>query len=209
MLYCEYPQGSKTNHAISFRFVFYGLCHHSFSIYSEDFNNVLSDESGEEKQPALPVYQVASRLMLIWKLEEHREQFEKLCRYIINIFSVFIRSCHYANTMYVSRYLISSLECESARFSYVGIALNKEHALQWIAHMKVVLTRCLTYLKTFKLERAADNRSIMLLLHTLVAFTSTSTWAVVRTKLVEPLRPGLNQLCANIMGHLTTQVCDC
>lgn len=32
-----------------------------------------------------------------------------------------------------------SLEAENARISYVGVALSKEHAISWIAHIKVDL----------------------------------------------------------------------
>lgn len=51
-------------------------------------------------------------------------------------------------------------------------------------------------------ERPADHRCILLRLHTLVSFTSAGTWAIQKAKGMDKLRAGMNQLCANIMGHL-------
>nr|CAD7456022.1 unnamed protein product [Timema tahoe] len=71
--------------------------------------------------------------------------------------------------------------------------------------MKDILWKCCEYLNDLRPESAADMRVVLLYLHTLVAFTSTNTWNVLKTKHMEPLKPGLNQLCANIMGYLFTK----
>jgi ubiquitin-protein ligase E3 B len=105
----------------------------------------------------------------------------------------------------VIRYLVSSLESDSIKLSYIGVALNKEHAIAWIAHMKDILWKCCCYLDELQPEFQADMRTILLYLHTLVAFTSTNTWILLRAKHMEVLKPGLNQLCANMMGHLITK----
>jgi ubiquitin-protein ligase E3 B len=105
----------------------------------------------------------------------------------------------------VVRYLVSSLESDSIKLSYIGVALNKEHAIAWISHVKDILWKCCYYLDELRPEFQADMRTILLYLHTLVAFTSTSTWVLLRAKHMEVLKPGLNQLCANMMGHLITK----
>nr|CAD7429602.1 unnamed protein product [Timema monikensis] len=66
--------------------------------------------------------------------------------------------------------------------------------------MKDILWKCCEYLNDLRPESAAEMRVVLLYLHTLVAFTSTNTWTVLKTKHMELLKPGLNQLCANIMG---------
>nr|CAD7410085.1 unnamed protein product [Timema poppensis] len=71
--------------------------------------------------------------------------------------------------------------------------------------MKDILWKCCEYLNDLRPESAADMRVVLLYLHTLVAFTSTNTWTVLKTKNMELLKPGLNQLCANIMGYLFTK----
>jgi ubiquitin-protein ligase E3 B len=58
------------------------------------------------------------------------------------------------------------------------------------------------YLEHLTPEFAADSRSMLLHLRTLVSFTSTSSWALLKTPTMERLVPGMNQLCANVMGHL-------
>ncbi|KAJ1522162.1 hypothetical protein ONE63_002473 [Megalurothrips usitatus] len=151
-------------------------------IILDQFDAVFKDDLDSEKPPSLQAYQVACRFMLIWKKDRDTERFLKLCRF-----------------------LVASLESDSPRYSYVGIALNKEHVLRWISHMKVILTRILVYIDTLKPERPTDCKSLMIYLHTLIAFTSTSTWALIRAKSFENLRPSLNHLCSNIMGHLAAQ----
>lgn len=68
--------------------------------------------------------------------------------------------------------------------------------------MKTILLYCLTGLDSLKPERVSDHKSIHLRLHTLVSFTSPGTWAIQKVEGMEKLKAGMNQLCANIMGHL-------
>lgn len=74
--------------------------------------------------------------------------------------------------------------------------------MEWIAHIKELLHKCCKYLDILKPENPADMQIILLHLHTLIAFTSSNTWAVTKQKHLEKLRPGMTQLCANIMGAL-------
>ena len=39
----------------------------------------------------------------------------------------------------IARFLVLSLDNDNPKKSYVGVALNKEHALAWISHMKTLL----------------------------------------------------------------------
>ncbi|KAH1003133.1 ubiquitin-protein ligase E3B isoform X1 [Dendroctonus ponderosae] len=142
----------------------------------EEFDRALPDQC---TKPAPEVYQLGVRLLLVWRKGRDTERFAKLCRY-----------------------LVASLDCDSPKLSYVGVALGKEHVLQWIAHMNRVLWTCCVYLNDLKPELAADMKAIVLFLHVLVAFTSTNTWAVLKIKAMAPLRGGMNQLCANLMGQL-------
>ncbi|RZF42672.1 hypothetical protein LSTR_LSTR001467 [Laodelphax striatellus] len=144
------------------------------------FDEEFSDEvTVDTLKPALQRYKVICRLLLVWKKERDAARFEKICRY-----------------------LVTSLESDSPKLSYVGVALNKDLSLAWIKHIKDILWKCCDYLNDLRPGAPSDTRAILLYLHTLVAFTATSTWAVLRVKHMEPLLPGMNQLCANIMGHL-------
>ncbi|PZC84657.1 hypothetical protein B5X24_HaOG204205 [Helicoverpa armigera] len=129
--------------------------------------------------PALEVYRVTCRLFLVFKQQRDRKRFEKLCKYIVN-----------------------SLHSESVKTSYVGVFLNKEYSLRWIAHIKDLLYKCCLYLEELKPESPIDMQSILIHLHTLVAFTANNTWALTRLKNFEKLRGGMTQLCANVMGSL-------
>lgn len=86
--------------------------------------------------------------------------------------------------------------------SYVGVALNKTYSVRWIAHIKDVLWKCCIYLEVLKPELPSNLKHIVVLLHTLVAFTSIKTWVLLNGKGLEVLKPGMNQLCSNILGDL-------
>ncbi|PSN54423.1 Ubiquitin-protein ligase E3B [Blattella germanica] len=148
----------------------------------EDFDKTFPNSENIELKPCLQIYQITSRFLYVWQDERDKERFEKLCRY-----------------------LVASLESDSIKLSYIGVGLNKEYALSWIPHMKDILWKCCCYLDGLRPEFPSDMRTILLYLHTLVAFTSTNTWIILRAKHMEVLKPGLNQLCANIMGHLFTK----
>lgn len=110
--------------------------------------------------------------------------------------------CMFHHCHYRYRYLVTSIELENVKISYVGVALNKDYSIAWIKQVKQLLWICCEYLDTLKPEVSQDYKSILLFLHTLVSFTSTKTWGIVKAKNMEPLVAGLNQLCANLMGHL-------
>ncbi|XP_011307352.1 ubiquitin-protein ligase E3B [Fopius arisanus] len=132
-----------------------------------------------ELKPVLQVFRHISRFLIVFKRDRDQARIERLCKY-----------------------LTKSLDSESPKFSYVGVALNKEHYIAWISQMKAVLFHCMMGLDELKPERPGDHRSILLRLHTLVSFTSSGTWAIQRVKGMEKLKTGMQQLCANIMGHL-------
>ncbi|XP_045782566.1 ubiquitin-protein ligase E3B [Maniola jurtina] len=165
------------------------LARHRFiKLILDDFDRLLpesqSQSSQDESQPpelvqALEVYRVACRLFLIFKQQRDKKRFEKLCKYIVQ-----------------------SLHSESVKISYVGVFLNKEYSLRWIAHIKDLLYKCCQYLEELKPESPLEMQSILILLHTLLAFTATNTWALTRLKNFEKLRGGMTQLCANVMGSL-------
>ncbi|XP_066246822.1 ubiquitin-protein ligase E3B [Euwallacea similis] len=149
----------------------------------QDFDNQVPDLSEQHTKQdfkhALDVYQQGLRLLIIWQKDRDCERFAKFCRYIV-----------------------ASLDCDSPKFSYVGVALNKEHVIKWISHMNNVLWKCCEYLNRLKPELASDMKLIILFLHVLVSLTSTNTWVVLKNKNMEVLRSGMNQLCANLMGQL-------
>ncbi|VVD04422.1 unnamed protein product, partial [Leptidea sinapis] len=151
------------------------------SLILEEFDNLLpdtnhgsQDEGQSEFVQALDVYKVACRLFLVFKQKRDSKRFERLCKYIVH-----------------------SLHSESVKISYVGVFLNKDYSLRWIAHIKDLLFKCCQYLEQLKPEYPADMQSILIHLHTLLEFTATNTWAITRLKNFDKLRGGLTQLCAN------------
>ncbi|KAF9814607.1 hypothetical protein SFRURICE_001768 [Spodoptera frugiperda] len=154
-----------------------------------DFDELLPETTSQGSQdeppqpveliPALEVYRVTCRLFLVFKQQRDRKRFENLCRYIVQ-----------------------SLHSESVKLSYVGVFLNKEYSLRWIAHIKDLLYKCCQYLEELKPESPIDMQSILIHLHTLVAFTANNTWAITRLKNFEKLRGGMTQFFDYLIGRV-------
>lgn len=151
----------------------------------DDFFPAVGDDGTSEVRIELrgcfQVYSVASRFLARLKDDDahHRERLERLCRY-----------------------LVASLESDSPKTSYIGVALNKEHSLSWIKHVKLLLHKCCVCMEMLKPEKHSESISLALYLHTLVAFTCPNNWAILRNKALAGLKPGMQQLCSNILGGL-------
>lgn len=136
-------------------------------------------ENGTVKTNALSIFRTARKLLVIFRLQADRMRFEKLCRCILN-----------------------SMECENEpKVWFVSLALSKDLTLLWIKQIKDILWICCEFLKTLKPDILQDPKLITVYLTMLVNFTDTSTWKIFRGK-GESLRPAMNHICANIMGHL-------
>jgi ubiquitin-protein ligase E3 B len=68
--------------------------------------------------------------------------------------------------------------------------------------MKNLLYKCCVLVEQLKPEKHNDSISLALFLHMIVAFTSPNSWALLRNKSLGGLKPGMQQLCNNIMGNL-------
>lgn len=138
-----------------------------------------ADDPGSTKRSALCVFKIARKLLFVFRIKEDNERFEKLCRSIL-----------------------SSMDAENEpKVWYVSLACSKDLTLLWIKQIKSILWYCCDFLKQLKPEILQDSRLITLYLTMLVTFTDTSTWKILRGK-GESLRPAMNHICANIMGHL-------
>ncbi|XP_057382447.1 ubiquitin-protein ligase E3B isoform X3 [Balaenoptera acutorostrata] len=137
------------------------------------------DDSGSSKRSALCIFKTARKLLFLFRIKEDDERFEKLCRCIL-----------------------SSMDAENEpKVWYVSLALSKDLTLLWIKQIKDILWYCCEFLEQLKPEILQDSKLITLYLTMLVTFTDTSTWKILRGK-GESLRPAMNRICANIMGHL-------
>ncbi|XP_050531707.1 ubiquitin-protein ligase E3B isoform X2 [Daktulosphaira vitifoliae] len=142
--------------------------------FEEIFNN------SDDLKPATHVYLISKKFLDHWNEKRDKQQFEKFCKYIIR-----------------------SLESESLKFSYVSVALTKEHAVSWIKHVKEILSVCLIYLSNFQTKTLGDSSFLHTLLHMIVSFTSTSMWiALTSNKTLQGLKHGLERLTENLVAHL-------
>lgn len=165
------------------------FCNFFFFTSRDEFNELIPQTEANntdeiELKPSIKVYHVASHyLLIVWKTqketEESRERLENLCRY-----------------------LLTTIESESIKLSYIGVALNKDHSLAWIRHIKQLLYKCCSLMDTLKPETHRDAVTLALILRTLVAFTCPNSWAILRSKQLSVMKPAMQQYCNNILGFL-------
>jgi len=133
-------------------------------------------------RPAVEVYHVIEKFFMVYKQSEDALRFEYLCRY-----------------------LMASMNADTTKHMYVSLLVSKELVVSWIAQLKELLWKCCKYFTVLKLECQHDMKMLSALLPLLVTFTSSNGWKIVNSKAGESLKPGVNQLIKNIMGHLTTK----
>lgn len=51
-------------------------------------------------------------------------------------------------------------------------------------------------------ETHSESLTLALYLHTMISFTSPNTWAILKSKSLTALKPGMSQLCNNVLGSL-------
>ncbi|XP_043571430.1 ubiquitin-protein ligase E3B [Chiloscyllium plagiosum] len=136
-------------------------------------------EANSSKRSALAIFKITRKFLFVYRMKEDKDRLQKLCRCILN-----------------------SMEVENeSKVWYVSLAVSKDLTLLWIKQVKDLLWLCCEFLKHLKPDIQQDCKFITLYLTMLVTFTDTTTWKILRGK-GEVLRPAMNHICANIMGHL-------
>ncbi|XP_050429580.1 ubiquitin-protein ligase E3B [Adelges cooleyi] len=142
--------------------------------FDDAFSNI------DELKPAINVYLIGKKFLSQLNQKRDKQRFEKFCKYIIR-----------------------SLESESLKLSYVSVALSKDHAVNWINHVKEILSICLLYLSNLQPKTLDESSLLYTLLHMIVSFTSTSMWCAIHSnKNLQNLKPGLERLTENLVAHL-------
>lgn len=134
-------------------------------------------------RPAAEVFHIVQKFFMVIKDVEDMQRFEYLCRYVL-----------------------ATMNSETLNKNvYVSVILSKDLVVLWINQVKQLLWQSCLYLKILKPENQRELKMITCLLHLLVTFTSTQSWRFLSAKNGESLKPGMNQLCKNLMGHLNTK----
>ncbi|XP_026066665.1 ubiquitin-protein ligase E3B-like [Carassius auratus] len=142
----------------------------------DDF--IAVSDAGSTKRNALSIFKITRKLLFILSKDD-KLRFEKLCRIIL-----------------------SSMDVENEpKVWYVSLALSKDLTIPWLKQIKDVLWVSCEFLKKLRPDILQDNKLVTLYLTMLITFTDTSTWKIIRGK-GEALKPALNRICENIMGHL-------
>ncbi|PIK34771.1 hypothetical protein BSL78_28404, partial [Apostichopus japonicus] len=157
----------------------------------QSLDKLLSDCGAEQTfpkeslRPSLVFYAASQKFLFIHRrqnIKDEEKKVEQMCRYIL-----------------------TSMDSTDPKEWYVSVALSKDHLMGWIQQIKELIWLACQQMKKLKPENPSDAKLLSLYLHMLVKFTSTTTWKIVKVPGAEGLLPSLNQLCANIMGHLVSK----
>ncbi|XP_064648502.1 ubiquitin-protein ligase E3B-like isoform X2 [Lineus longissimus] len=133
-------------------------------------------------EPSLNFYLTIKKFLFVFNETQDTKRFEYLCKY-----------------------LLISMETDVMRNNYLAAALSKKDVLTWIQQLKCILWQCCLFLKKLRPNNPKEMKIITTYLHMMINFTATTNWKILRGKPGEALRPGMNQLCSNIMRHLNAK----
>lgn len=100
------------------------------------------------------------------------------------------------------RYIVKSLDSDNPKLSYIGVFLIKAHSVAWIHHIKQLASAVCKSLVNLSTDSPSYHKRSAFLVLTLISFTSTSTWRIVRNKAMLNLAPHMTQICHTVSGHL-------
>ncbi|XP_020631796.1 ubiquitin-protein ligase E3B-like isoform X1 [Orbicella faveolata] len=106
----------------------------------------------------------------------------------------------------LSRFILSSMEAQNEpKLWYVSVVLSQDLLLLWLQQLKHLLLICCKLLRKLKPTVSTEAKKISIYLNMLIIFTDCGNWKIFSMKGGEALRPSLQQLCANVLGHLNTK----
>ncbi|KRY69972.1 Ubiquitin-protein ligase E3B, partial [Trichinella pseudospiralis] len=99
------------------------------------------------------------------------------------------------------RYLLLSSEASDLENNIVVVALTPSSAFSWLHLMRKILCKCILFLANLRLDHLNDAK-LNLYLHLLLSFTSTASWAALKSEEGGKLRPSMNKLCERLLINL-------
>jgi len=133
---------------------------------------------GKRLKPSLETYKAAKKFMYFVG-RKNVDQFELMLRYII-----------------------TSLDSESPKTSYIGVFLNKSHTVAWIEHIKQLCSQTSLLMCSISKDHPAYGRKVAFFVLVLISFTSTNTWKILKTPALSSLAPHMNSICHTVTGHM-------
>ena len=104
------------------------------------------------------------------------------------------------------RYIVASLDSDSPKISYIGVFLSKAHSVAWIAHVKQLTLEASRALAALTTDSSTYHRRSAFLVLALISFTSTSTWALLKSPAMAALAPHMTSICKTVAGSLVTGI---
>ncbi|KRY31613.1 Ubiquitin-protein ligase E3B, partial [Trichinella spiralis] len=99
------------------------------------------------------------------------------------------------------RYLLLSSEASDLENNIVIVALTPSSAFSWLHLMRKILCKCIIFLANLRLDHVNDTK-LNLYLHLLLSFTSTASWAALKSEEGGKLRPSMDKLCERLLINL-------
>ncbi|KRZ54267.1 Ubiquitin-protein ligase E3B, partial [Trichinella nativa] len=104
------------------------------------------------------------------------------------------------------RYLLLSSEASDLENNIVIVALTPSSVFSWLHLMRKILCKCIIFLANLRLDHVNDTK-LNLYLHLLLSFTSTASWAALKSEEGVclhggKLRPSMDKLCERLLINL-------
>ncbi|XP_003369175.1 putative HECT-domain protein [Trichinella spiralis] len=149
--------------------------------------------------------------------EEEKQRSELKCKRIVNDIDIptTVLEVHVAvEYLLLVRYLLLSSEASDLENNIVIVALTPSSAFSWLHLMRKILCKCIIFLANLRdlmnLDHVNDTK-LNLYLHLLLSFTSTASWAALKSEegvclhvfaLGGKLRPSMDKLCERLLINL-------
>ncbi|XP_032220444.2 ubiquitin-protein ligase E3B isoform X2 [Nematostella vectensis] len=148
----------------------------------ENFDHMIAEESKNHIISGVALFHKIRQFLFFFQESKDAKRLVSLCRVIL-----------------------SAMEANDPKVWYVSVALSQDLILLWIQQVKRLLWLCCHFMRKLKPHIVNDAKEISIYLNMLVIFTDCSRWKILTVKGGEALRPSLQQLCSNILGHLNAK----
>ncbi|KRZ54269.1 Ubiquitin-protein ligase E3B, partial [Trichinella nativa] len=147
--------------------------------------------------------------------EEEKQRSELKCKRIVNdidipttVIAVHVTVREFSSPEYLLlvRYLLLSSEASDLENNIVIVALTPSSVFSWLHLMRKILCKCIIFLANLRLDHVNDTK-LNLYLHLLLSFTSTASWAALKSEEGVclhggKLRPSMDKLCERLLINL-------
>lgn len=195
------------------------------SLFRSDLDELLlnkndaSTTNGIELKNSIDVYFATCRFLSLFRENsiEYNDRLEHLCRYLLASLESENPRHSYIGVALNKELSIAWIRHIKLLLYKCCVCMEKLKPGAYLSAFYILLCWCLVnYFNlhicsiSYKIvlfffvfpETHSESLTLALYLHTMISFTSPNTWAILKSKSLTALKPGMSQLCNNVLGSL-------